>query len=530
MSNGLGNAIAALGAGVAGYAKGKAIYDDREFENEERDRRRLEWKDQDLVRADKEALRTDFVTGMGDATPQQSPIIPYARTGMSDSAQQATPGQQVMPWQQATPGLAAAQKVDAVMTQPGGQPSGLSQAPKTPTMIAHGQRLLKGYESVMTGAAKRGDIDSFTQAFNKAAEVRGIIRSNLREQADREHVLSGGKDFSPYARIFSKMVDDGTTLEIITNQNGSYTLKGTGRDGKPFEHPVKDASEMRGLVNQLFDPSAMRQLEAQRAQEVWKSNLDTAKAIAVATGTEAAKAQYREPAKPEEAKVTQLDMGEGRPKQLVITRGGEVISTVGGEDAGEAAPLDKKTTDALRTTVMGLYKVSDMDSMNPEIRQTVGRALTLGSQLVQSNQGSEAGRRLDTNTAANIAARLADGLLQETQFTDSEGNKWRGVEVDGVKYLLDLEPIKPDNNESAANKASAANNESAAKAQKAASDAGIKFFGKAPPLKKTAHAGKEAPPKRGKDANVPAGAVWSKEIGAWVEQGVGKTRIYYPEQ
>ena len=106
----------------------------------------------------------------------------------------------------------------------------------------------------------------------------------------------------------------------------------------------------------------------------------------------------------------------------------------------------------------------------------------------------------------------------------------RGVEVDGVKYLLDLEPIKPDNNESAANKASAANNESAAKAQKAASDAGIKFFGKAPPLKKTAHAGKEAPPKRGKDANVPAGAVWSKEIGAWVEQGVGKTRIYYPEQ
>lgn len=524
MSNGLGNAIAALGAGVAGYARGKAIYDDREFEKEERDRRRLEWKDQDRVRDDQEALRADFMTGMGDATPQQSPMIPYARTGMSDSAQQAAPGQQsmpgqqVMPWQQATPGLAAAQKVDAVMTQPGGQPSGLSQAPKTPTMIAHGQRLLKGYESVMTGAAKRGDIDSFTQAFNKAAEVRGIIRSNLSEQADREHVLSGGKDFSPYARIFSEMVDDGTTLEAITNQNGSYTLKGTGRDGKPFEHHVKDASEMRGLVNQLFDPGAMRQLEAQRAQEVWKANLDTAKAIEVAKGTEAAKAQYREPAKPEEAKVTQLDMGEGRPKQLVITRGGEVISTVGGEGAGEAAPLDKKTTDALRTTVMGLYKVSDMDSMNPEIRQTVGRALTLGSQLVQSNQGSEAGRRLDTNTAANIAARLADGLLQETQFTDSEGNKWRGVEFEGVKYLLDLEPIKSDNNESAA------------KAQKAASDAGIKFPVKAPPLEKTAYAGKEAPPKRGKDANVPAGAVWSKEIGAWVEQGVGKTRIYYPEQ
>ena len=524
MSNGLGNAIAALGAGVAGYARGKAIYDDREFEKEERDRRRLEWKDQDLVRADQEALRADFMTGMGDATPQQPPMIPYARTGMSDSAQQAAPGQQsmpgqqVMPWQQATPGLAAAQKVDAVMTQPGGQPSGLSQAPKTPTMIAHGQRLLKGYESVMTGAAKRGDIDSFTQAFNKAAEVRGIIRSNLREQADREHVLSGGKDFSPYARIFSEMVDDGTTLEAITNQNGSYTLKGTGRDGKPFEHHVKDASEMRGLINQLFDPSAMRQLEAQRAQEVWKSNLDTAKGIAIATGTEAAKARYREPAKPEEAKVTQLDMGEGRPKQLVITRGGEVISTVGGEDAGEAAPLDKKTTDALRTTLMGLYQVSNMSSMDPQIRQTLGQALKLGSQLVQSNQGSEAGRRLDTNTAANIAARLADGLLQETQFTDSEGNKWRGVEFEGVKYLLDLEPIKPDNNESAA------------KAQKAASDAGIKFFGKAPPLKKTAYAGKEAPPKRGKDANVPAGAVWSKEIGAWVEQGVGKTRIYYPEQ
>ena len=519
MSNGLGNAIAALGAGVAGYARGKAIYDDREFENEERDRRRLEWKDQDRVRADKEALRTDFMTGMGDATPQHSPIIPYARTGMSDSAQQATPGQQVMPWQQATPGLAAAQKVDAVMTQPGGQPSGLSQAPKTPTMIAHGQRLLKGYESVMTGAAKRGDIDSFTQAFNKAAEVRGIIRSNLRDQADREHVLlSGGKDFSPYARIFNEMVDDGTTLEIITNQNGSYTMKGTGRDGKPFEHHVKDASEMRGLVNQLFDPSAMRQLEAQRAQKVWESNLDTAKGIAIATGTEAAKAQYREPAKPEEAKVTQLDMGEGRPKQLVITRGGKVISTVGGEDAGEAAPLDKKTTDALRTTLMGLYQVSNMSSMDPQIRQTLGQALKLGSQLVQSNQGSEAGRRLDTNTAANIAARLADGLLQETQFTDSEGNKWRGVEFEGVKYLLDPTPIKPDNNESAA------------KAQKAASDAGIKFPVKAPPLEKTAYAGKEAPPKRGKDANVPAGAVWSKEIGAWVEQGVGKTRIYYPEQ
>ena len=518
MSNGLGNAIAALGAGVAGYARGKAIYDDREFEKEERDRRRLEWKDQDRVRADKEALRTDFITGMGDATPQQSPIIPYARTGMSDSAQQATPGQQVMPWQQATPGLAAAQKVDAVMTQPGGQPSGLSQAPKTPTMIAHGQRLLKGYESVMTGAAKRGDIDSFTQAFNKAAEVRGIIRSNLRDQADREHVLlSGGKDFSPYARIFSEMVDDGTTLEAITNQNGSYTLKGTGRDGKPFEHHVKDASEMRGLVNQLFDPSAMRQLEAQRAQKVWESNLDTAKGIAIATGTEAAKAQYREPAKPEEAKVTQLDMGEGRPKQLVITRGGKVISTVGGEDAGEAAPLDKKTANDIRDAVDSLF-TSPMDSFNPDVAKNKSQARVYTSQLIQSNQGSEAGRRLDTNTAANIGAGLVNGSLQETQFTDSEGNKWRGVEFEGVKYLLDPTPIKPDNNESAA------------KAQKAASDAGIKFPVKAPPLKKTAYAGKEAPPKRGKDANVPAGAVWSKEIGAWVEQGVGKTRIYYPEQ
>ena len=515
MSNGLGNAIAALGAGVAGYARGKAIYDDREFEKEERERRRLEWKDQDRVRADKEALRTDFMTGMGDATPQQSPIIPYARTGMSDSAQQATPGQQVMPWQQATPGLAAAQKVDAVMTQPGGQPSGLSQAPKTPTMIAHGQRLLKGYESVMTGAAKRGDIDSFTQAFNKAAEVRGIIRSNLRDQADREHVLlSGGKDFSPYVRIFNEMVDDGTTLESITNQNGSYTLKGTGRDGKPFEHHVKDASEMRGLVNQLFDPSAMRQLEAQRAQEVWKSNLDITKGIAIAKGTEAAKAQYREP---EEAKVTQLDMGEGRPKQLVITRGGKVISTVGGEDAGEAAPLDKKTANDIRDAVDSLF-TSPMDSFNPDVAKNKSQARVYTSQLIQSNQGSEAGRRLDTNTAANIGAGLVNGSLQETQFTDSEGNKWRGVEFEGVKYLLDPTPIKPDNNESAA------------KAQKAASDAGIKFPVKAPPLEKTAYAGKEAPPKRGKDANVPAGAVWSKEIGAWVEQGVGKTRIYYPEQ
>jgi len=82
-----------------------------------------------------------------------------------------------------------------------------------------------------------------------------------------------------------------------------------------------------------------------------------------------------------------------------------------------------------------------MESMSPDIRQKVGNAMTYSSMLIQSNQGTEAGKRLDVNTAANIASQIADGKAPEQKFADKSGNIWRGVTVGGVKYLLDPQPI-----------------------------------------------------------------------------------------
>lgn len=428
-----GKAIAGLGAVMAGYAKGRMLYEDREFEKEKRARERLKWEDEDQVRADKKAEREAFKSGMTEGPPMSNGVRQPNVPAMSPDPETPSPGsaleqQSLMPSEQA----------------PSGATGGLANAPKTPTMLAHAQRLLNGYESAMASASQRGDMQGFVRNFEASAKVRAVAREQMREEADRQHVLLGGTDFSMYAKIYNDMVADGTSIDVQTDKDGGYRLVGVGRDGSQIDRKVNDAQEMRGLVNQLFDPKAMRQLEMQRAAKLWEADLDVRKQTAI-KAVEAAHSKDLETHKTrlKEPEVVKRSMGEGKPDQIGTLKDGKINwQTPDGNVHPGGEPLDKKTTDAMRTTIMGLYRVADMDSMSPDIRQKVGSALTFGSQLLQSNQGMESGRRLDINTAAKIASDLADGTLKETRFRDKDGNEWRGVEFGGVKYVLDPTPIK----------------------------------------------------------------------------------------
>jgi len=431
MGKGIGRAIAGLGAVMAGYAKGKMLYEDREFDKEKQARERLKWEDEDLARGDKKSEREAFKSGMADGQPMSNGVPQPNVPAMSPDPENPSLGS------------AFKQQSMAPTEQVPTDATGLANAPKTPTMLAHAQRLLKGYDAAMTSASQRGDVQSFARNFDASAQVRAVVREQMREEADRQHVLTGGTDFSMYAKIYNDMVNDGTNVEVQADKDGGYRLVGTGRDGSQIDRKIKDAQEMRGLVNQLFDPKAMRQLEMQKAAKLWEADVDVRKQTAIegvkhgnAVELEKTKAGLKEP------EVVKRGMGEGKPDQVGTLKDGKISWQTPGDTPPGSEPLDKKTTDAMRTTIMGLYKVSDMESMSPDIRQKVGSALTFGSQLLQSNQGMESGKRLDINTAAKIASDLADGSLKEMRFNDKDGNEWRGVEVGGVRYVLDPAPVK----------------------------------------------------------------------------------------
>jgi hypothetical protein len=457
MASGFGKAIAGLGALAGGWAQGRDIAErsaarkeDREYLMKQRDREDKKLAAQDEISAaisqatsGEEDSPPSIAPGLGTVTPrapqmsqaQATPPMPQGQSapttlqsavreavGMGDTSQ--------MSQGQYSPQMSQAQATP----EPATAPAGLAGAPKLPAMLAQYKRTQAGIDAGMKAAARNGNMEAFTDLFNKGNAIRGIVRDQQREIADREHALSGGKDFMPYARIFTDMVDDGTQIsDIAANPDGSYVLKGTDRAGKAFETPVKDAAEMRNLVGQIFDPATARKLEAQKAAKLWELNAEITKATAV----EAAKAGFKEP------EVVKRGMGADAPDQIGTMKGGKITWQTGdGNAADEARPLDKKTTDSMRTTVMGLYKVSDMDSMNPDIRQKVGNAMTYGSMLLQSNMGTNAGRRLDINTAAKIASDMAEGILPEARMKDPDGNIWRGVTVNGVFYRLDPTPVQ----------------------------------------------------------------------------------------
>lgn len=435
MGSGFGKAIAGLGALAGGWMEGKAMAEksaidkeDREYLKKQRDREEKKFAGQDAISEAISRAMSDVEGSPPSIAPGLGTVTPPAQASQA----QATPTQQSA----VREGLSIGNSQQPSTPEPATAtaPAGLAGAPKLPAMLAQYKRTQAGIDAGMKAAARNGNMEAFTDLFNKGNAIRGIVRDQQREIADRKHALSGGKDFMPYARIFTDMVDDGTQIsDIAANPDGSYVLKGTDRAGKAFETPVKDAAEMRNLVDQIFDPATARKLEAQKAAKLWELNAEVTKATAV----EAAKAGFKEP------EVVKRGMGADAPDQIGTMKGGKITWQTGdGNAADEARPLDKKTTDSMRTTVMGLYKVSDMDSMNPDIRQKVGNAMTYGSMLLQSNMGTNAGRRLDINTAAKIASDMAEGILPEARMKDPDGSVWRGVNVNGVFYRLDPTPVQ----------------------------------------------------------------------------------------
>lgn len=167
MGNSFGKTIAGLGAVMAGYAKGKMLYDDREFEKEKQGRERQKWKDEDELRqvmgglSNAPAKPAEQPISLIDGSPIQGPDAyssdpedPNIKRPMAPGA--GTNG--TLP----TPGLQAV---------PGNNPAG---APSVPEMTA-------GNPPVQPSPLEQGVVEQdrhFAQG-QRVAETRNEIESAL---------------------------------------------------------------------------------------------------------------------------------------------------------------------------------------------------------------------------------------------------------------------------------------------------------------------------------------------------------------
>lgn len=446
----IGSFAGGLADGFMKTTKAFSEIDKNKFDNETRDRQRREWEDQDAVRkAMQGATESDVAaasTGQSAAPVSAAAESPTAKTEpVQPSAVEArdidtgaqlpgsVPGAGLA---SATPqpsetsqSSATAAQATAAQAPAAGQ--GLAATQASPQ--ARGRSILKSLEAAQAEAAKRGNMDLFANYFDKSTKIRTHLRETALDNADRQFALSN--DFNVYLQPYNEFVSDGNSINRITkNEDGSYVLSAKGADGKTIDRPVKDEVEMAKLINTMRDPKAMRALEAQRASKLIDFQQDIAKAGFKAEAEAAATAKYREP------KVVTAKGADGEPERVGLVSAGGIKWEDGGEASGPK-PLGHKVTTEIRSALNSLYKISDMDSMTPGIRDTLGKATVYASQLIQSNKGAESGARLDVNTAAKIASDMADGKLKEQNFTDKSGQTWRGVEVGGVKYLLDPVPM-----------------------------------------------------------------------------------------
>jgi hypothetical protein len=220
-------------------------------------------------------------TGAVDTNPNMINVARFAEGGRvaaaalgldADSMAAAAQSQQPQPTQQAptpTAGLGAA-------------PSQQPQAP-TPQQLQKsyntGKQMKQTLSKMMDTAAKYGKADDALKYFNATFGIEEkMIKENL-PSAQRQFMTTG--DPSGLINLYNDTFDDNHQIvDYSRNEDGTYTFKAQGPNGKTFD--VKHTSEeLEGLLATFQDPNARwkaKQAAATaRAQKTFETDEDIRK-------------------------------------------------------------------------------------------------------------------------------------------------------------------------------------------------------------------------------------------------------------
>lgn len=285
MGNSFGKAVAGLGAVMAGYAKGRAIYEDRQFEGERRDRERQKWKDEDELR--------QVMGGLSNAPAKPaaqpislidgSPIQPGSDSYASD-AQDPNIKRPVMPTDgtQPTAGLqavpannpAGAPAVPEVTANPPVQPSQVEQGlAEQDRMFEKGQRVAETRNEIEGALDRRGAsmylrhkapaiIDTYLKQGNLEGAKRFRDFVDSEEGRNYTHAWARGArrlaigDYQGALGTWEKLYNDqlfpdGNTVKLTPSQDGRMVrLDQFDQAGNPLaskEFPLDNLARQAGL-------------------------------------------------------------------------------------------------------------------------------------------------------------------------------------------------------------------------------------------------------------------------------------------
>lgn len=264
-------------------------------------------------------------------------------------------------------------------------------------------------------ASNGQDVSGYAQLINKYKERFGF------EAADAGFDPKSGKLWMDVRRpgMVSDPGDEVPTAK--EGPDGEMVFSNPGAYKKPQAAPTQrvefTAEELNNRLYQMFDPE--------------KGFTNFANIYA--------KARERNP----QHNFLTVKGAEGDPERVyTIGPDGRSLAPAPGLDtvANGPRPLPNKTANDVRSAVMGLYKISDMAGMDPATQGKLGNAMTYASALLQANKGSPTSAMLDVNTAARLGSDLAEGKVKETRFKDGQGQVWRGIEWNGKKLMLDVQP------------------------------------------------------------------------------------------
>ncbi|MGD9893056.1 MAG: hypothetical protein AB7U18_17400 [Dehalococcoidia bacterium] len=124
-------------------------------------------------------------------------------------------------------------------------------------------------------ALELGRSDLALQYHQHGMAIRDRLRGEALDQAEQQYRTTG--DVNAFVPVFNRFIANGTSIESIAKSDAGYAIKGKTDDGKAFSQNVT-GRQMDQYLEFMRDPRAARAMEAKRADELRKAQIDASAA------------------------------------------------------------------------------------------------------------------------------------------------------------------------------------------------------------------------------------------------------------
>lgn len=415
--------------------------EDQAFKNEQRDRQRTQWGDEDRVKAGlkeaDDAFRSTLESYKGpqlSAVPEpQADVLGNQRPQMSLAPKTnilADPNAPEAPQQSVAPQPGSMQGTGAVRAMgKGGKPGMLNAEAPDP-------RLLTAMNARTEVLLKNGLMPQYKEAFLQTADLRAKVRANEFAAADKEFALSG--DPTVYAKRIYPLIEDGHDFvsgKMAADKDGRPVLNLVRRNQETGqeENLQLPPDQFLRTVEIARDPSAVLASEAAHAKKRFETNEDIRKEAAKAKAASEEHARL-EGVKHQNAVTLEGIKSSNNIKETGVRLGGERANTAAritlehqapvtlsegqirlapqrnADGAIQYVPIAKggaKNTNAVKDTDVSNIVINNYGADNPVSGRKTGNERTARISaatrvIMKANPG------LDANQAVEAAAREVD--------------------------------------------------------------------------------------------------------------------------